>query len=84
MDEAQIVAAMRDGKRPDGTIIGPPMPIPVYSRLSDSDASAIAAYLRSVKPIRNAVAKTQFKIPLPPAYGKRRSQATALSCGMAG
>jgi mono/diheme cytochrome c family protein len=67
--EAQIVTAMRDGKRPDGTIIGPPMPIPVYSRLSDSDARAIAAYLRSVKPIRNAVAKTQFKIPLPPAYG---------------
>ena len=67
--EAQIVTALRDGKRPDGTIIGPPMPIPVYSRLSDSDASAIAAYLRSVKPIRNAVAKTQFKIPLPPAYG---------------
>jgi mono/diheme cytochrome c family protein len=67
--EAQIVTAMRDGKRPDGTIIGPPMPIPVYSRLSVSDARAIAAYLRSVKPIRNAVAKTQFKIPLPPAYG---------------
>jgi mono/diheme cytochrome c family protein len=67
--EAQIVTALRDGKRPDGTIIGPPMPIPVYSRLSDSDASAIAAYLHSVKPIRNAVAKTQFKIPLPPAYG---------------
>ena len=67
--EAQIVTALRDGKRPDGTIIGPPMPIPVYSRLSDRDASAMAAYLRSVKPIRNAVAKTQFKIPLPPAYG---------------
>jgi mono/diheme cytochrome c family protein len=67
--EPQIVTALRDGKRPDGTIIGPPMPTPVYSRLSDRDAAAIAAYLRSVKPIRHAVAKTQFKIPLPPAYG---------------
>jgi len=67
--EAQIVTALRDGKRPDGTIIGPPMPIPVYSRLSDSDARAIAAYLRGVRPIRNAVAKTQFKVPLPPSYG---------------
>ena len=66
---AQIVAALRDGKRPDGTIIGPPMPIPVYRELSDRDAAAIAEYLRSVRPIRQAVARTQFKIPLPPAYG---------------
>jgi mono/diheme cytochrome c family protein len=60
---------LRDGKRPDGTIIGPPMPIPAYRELSDIDAAAIAAYLRSVKPIRHAVARTQFKIPLPPIYG---------------
>jgi mono/diheme cytochrome c family protein len=45
--EADIVAALRDGKRPDGSIIGPPMPILVYRQLSDQDATAIAAYLRS-------------------------------------
>ena len=67
--EAQIVTALREGKRPDGTIIGPPMPIPVYSHLSDRDAAAIAAYLHGLKPVRNAVAKTQFKLPLPPTYG---------------
>jgi mono/diheme cytochrome c family protein len=66
---AQIVAALRDGKRPNGTIIGPPMPIPVYRHISDGDAAAIAAYLKSLKPIRHAVARTQYKIPLPPAYG---------------
>lgn len=66
---AQIVTALRDGKRPDGTIIGPPMPIPVYRHMSDGDAAAIAAYLKSLKPIRHAVERTQYKIPLPPAYG---------------
>jgi mono/diheme cytochrome c family protein len=67
--EAQIVTALRDGKRPDGTIIGPPMPFEFYRRLSDRDAAAIAAYVLSVKPIRHTVAKSQYKIPLPPAYG---------------
>jgi mono/diheme cytochrome c family protein len=65
----QIITALRDGKRPDGTIIGPPMPIRVYRQLSDSDAAAIAAYLRSLKPIRHVVARTTYKMPLPPGYG---------------
>lgn len=67
--EAQIVTALRDGKRPDGTIIGPPMPFEFYRRLSDADAQAIAAYVKSVKPIRHVVEKSRYKIPLPPAYG---------------
>jgi mono/diheme cytochrome c family protein len=67
--EADIVAALRNGKRPDGSIIGPPMPIPVYRELSDQDATAIAAYLLSVKPARNSVEKSQYKVPLPPDYG---------------
>jgi mono/diheme cytochrome c family protein len=67
--EAQIVTALRDGKRPDGTIIGPPMPIRAYRQLSDRDAEAVAAYLLSLKPIRHAVARTSYKMPLPPGYG---------------
>jgi len=65
----QIVDAIRNGRRPDGTIIGPPMPIPFYREMSDTDVRAIVAYLRSVKPIRNKVEKSTYKIPLPPAYG---------------
>jgi mono/diheme cytochrome c family protein len=76
-NEAQIVTALRDGKRPDGTIIGPPMPIPVYRQLSDRDAQAIAAYLRSVMPIRHRVARTRYDIPLPPAYGPPVTHAEA-------
>jgi mono/diheme cytochrome c family protein len=64
--EAQIVTALRDGKRPDGTVIGPPMPIRFYRQLSDGDAAAIAAYLRSLKPISHEVGRTLFKDPPPP------------------
>jgi mono/diheme cytochrome c family protein len=67
--EADIVVALRNGKRPDGSIIGPPMPIPVYGQLSDQDATAIAAYLLSAKPAKNSVEKSQYKVPLPPDYG---------------
>lgn len=67
--DSQIITALREGRRPDGTTIGPPMPIPVYKELSDDDAAAIAAYLRSLAPVRHAVARTEYKIPLPPSYG---------------
>ena len=67
--EAQIVIALRDGKRPNGTLLGPPMPVPVYRQLSDNDAAAVAAYLGSLKPVHHEVGRTQYKIPLPPAYG---------------
>jgi len=65
----QIVDAIRNGKRPDGTIIGPPMPIAYYRNLSDSDVRAIVAYLRTVKPIKNKTEKSTYKIPLPAQYG---------------
>ncbi|HXQ50252.1 MAG TPA: cytochrome c [Stellaceae bacterium] len=65
----QIVNAIRNGKRPDGTTIGPPMPIAFYRGMSDTDVHAIVAYLRSVKPVANKVEKSTFKIPLPPGYG---------------
>jgi len=67
--DAQIIDAIRNGKRPDGTIIGPPMPIAFYRDMSDTDVKAIVAYLRSVKPIHNKVEKSSYKIPLPPGYG---------------
>jgi mono/diheme cytochrome c family protein len=67
--KAQIVDALRNGRRPDGKLIGPPMPIPVYRELSDNDASAIAAYLVTLKPIKHEVPRTVYTIPLPPNYG---------------
>ena len=65
----QIVTTLRDGRRPDGKIIGPPMPISMYRNLSDNDATAIAAYLLAIQPVKHAVQRSQYKIPLPESYG---------------
>jgi len=67
--DADLIKAIRDGKRPDGTTIGPPMPIALYRDISDADAQAIVAYIRATPPVVNKVAKSEYKMPLPPAYG---------------
>ena len=54
-NEASFIATMRTGKKPNGTPIMPPMPSDVYQNMTDDDLKAIFAYLRTVKPIRNAV-----------------------------
>lgn len=66
---AQVVTALRDGRRPDGKIIGPPMPIAMYQNLSDNDASAIATYLLTMKPVNHPVPRSVYKISLPDNYG---------------
>jgi mono/diheme cytochrome c family protein len=66
----QIIDAIRNGKRPDGTTIGPPMPIAFYRDMSDSDVRAIVTYLHTVKPIHHVVVeKSTYKNPLPSSYG---------------
>jgi mono/diheme cytochrome c family protein len=67
--DVAIITAIREGRRPDGTIIGPPMPIELYRGISDSDVQAIVAYLRKVKPVHNVVSKSVYRIPLPASYG---------------
>jgi mono/diheme cytochrome c family protein len=67
--DQQIVDAIRMGKRPNGTIIGPPMAIPFYRDMSDTDVNALVAYMRTVKPVHNEVGKSTYRIPLPPSYG---------------
>ncbi|MBV9586175.1 MAG: c-type cytochrome [Alphaproteobacteria bacterium] len=64
--EQDIVTALRYGVRPDGTVVGPPMPVDTYRGMSDRDLAAIAKYLHNLKPVHNQVAKTQFnRAPLP-------------------
>jgi mono/diheme cytochrome c family protein len=67
--DAQIVTAIREGRRPDGSLIGPPMPIEFYRHMSDNDVRAIVAALRATPPVRHAVDKSHYNIPLPPSYG---------------
>jgi mono/diheme cytochrome c family protein len=53
--DAQIVAAFRTGKTPEGRELSPVMPYPALSHLSDADAQAIVAFLKSLPPVSNAV-----------------------------
>jgi mono/diheme cytochrome c family protein len=72
-----IKKALRDGVRPDGSIIGPPMPIEMYRGLSDDDLTAIVTFLRSLKPVQNDVPKSVYRIPLPKSYGPPVASVTA-------
>ena len=67
--DTQLKKAIREGVRPDGRLIGPPMPMEFYRHLSDHDLSAIVAYLRAQPAVRNEVPKSVYKMPLPPSYG---------------
>ncbi len=53
--EPQIVEAIRAGRRPDGRELAPAMPWRAYSAMSDADAAALAAYLKSLPPVRRQV-----------------------------
>jgi mono/diheme cytochrome c family protein len=67
--DAQLVRAIREGIRPDGSLIGPPMPILFYRGMADDDVRAIVAYLRAQAPVKNVVPKSEYRMPLPPSYG---------------
>jgi mono/diheme cytochrome c family protein len=54
-NEASFITTMRAGKKPNGTMILPPMPSDVYKNMTDDDLKAIFAYLRTIPAIRNAV-----------------------------
>jgi mono/diheme cytochrome c family protein len=68
--DRQIITAIREGLRPDGTSIGPAMPSRSYRDLADEDVEAIVAYLRSVPPVHNPItAKSHYDKPLPASWG---------------
>jgi cytochrome c553 len=49
--EAEFVAVMREGKRPDGTQVDPrQMPYPILGLMTDVELEALWAYLRTVPP----------------------------------
>lgn len=44
-----FVAAMRSGKRPDGSTISPVMPFPSFAAMNETDLRALFAYLQSMR-----------------------------------
>ena len=79
--DAQLAKAIREGVRPDKSIIGPPMPIEFYRNLSDTDLAAIIAYLRAQPAVKSAVPKSKYNMPLPPSYGPALKHVKAPAAG---
>ena len=76
----QIVTALTTGVRPDKRALAPIMPWQALSKLTKSDVNAIAAYLKSVPPVKNKApgpfgpnqTPTSFVMKIvPPAGGAR-------------
>jgi len=53
--DGEIVRALREGLRNDGTPLFPIMPIDWYHGMADEDVLAVVAYLRSLPPVKNLV-----------------------------
>lgn len=51
--EDDIVQTLRTGKKKDGSPLLPPMPWPMYSQMTDEDLHALAAYLKSIPPVKH-------------------------------
>jgi mono/diheme cytochrome c family protein len=66
--EQQIVDAIRNGKRPDGSDVRPPMGVFFYRDLSDGDAHAMAAYLKQTAPVQTTFERAPVSAP-PPKFG---------------
>jgi mono/diheme cytochrome c family protein len=60
---ADFRKAMKTGVAPGGKRLYPAMPYPAYAHMPDADVDALFAYLRGVKPVRNAVTVNRLRFP---------------------
>ncbi len=67
--DVELARAIREGIRPDGSVLGPPMPITLYRGLSDDDLMSMVMYLRQLDAVDNDPGTSTYRIELPPAYG---------------
>lgn len=80
--DAELARAIREGIRPDGTVIGPPMPFAMYRGLGDDDLMSIVAFLRTLPAVETELPASVYNIPLPPAYGPPVGSVTAPAQGV--
>jgi mono/diheme cytochrome c family protein len=75
--DEQILASIREGKRPGGEMLYPVMPYPFYNTMSDDDGKALVAFLRTLPANEKKVERTGElplpKIPTPSSRSFRRS-----------
>ncbi len=80
--DAELMRAIREGIRPDGSVIGPPMPFEVYKAISDDDLASVVMYLRTVPAVENDPGVSEYRMPLPPAYGPPVESVAAVPDGV--
>lgn len=80
--DAELARAIREGIRPDGSVIGPPMPFAMYRGISDDDLGSIVAFLRTMPAIDTQTPPSEYRIPLPPAYGPPVNVVSAPDAGV--
>lgn len=66
--EQQFIDALRRGVRPDGQHLYPAFPYTAYTKITDSDAKALYAYFKSIKPNRYRPPQNALRFP----FGERR------------
>lgn len=59
--EADLKRSLVEGVRPSGVALAPQMPFAFYRVLTPRDLDAVAAYVRSVAPVKNAVQPPVYK-----------------------
>ena len=92
--DEQFDRAIRRGIGADERLLHPAMPSAAYHSMTDDDVAAVVAYLRSLRPLRNALPSTRLPEdvrtrlrPLPPASNRGASEkrgeylATIAACG---
>jgi mono/diheme cytochrome c family protein len=62
--DGEILRAFREGINRKGEALFPMMPYAYFHEMSDEDARSVVVYLRTVKPIRNEVAKRRLDFPV--------------------
>lgn len=75
--DAELARAIREGIRPDGSVIGPPMPFTFYRGLDDDDLASIVLYLRSTPAVDHDPGASSYRIALPPSWGPPVETVTA-------
>jgi mono/diheme cytochrome c family protein len=62
--DGEVLRAVREGVDRDGSTIFPMMPYSSYHEMGDEDARAIVAYIRTLRPVRNAVPAKRIDFPV--------------------
>ena len=62
--DAQVVTAIRSGRRPNGERLIPVHPYTVFNGMAEQDLQDVVAYLRSVPPVNQPVPAKKITVPM--------------------